>query len=206
MTTNTEHTNDARVGGRRRRVPRTFVKPPDPTALTRHDPPLPVKDSDPDPDDDLVDEPSEHPDEAENAALTYAYEAVVCQVSLGPDDDAFAATLALTGDDEEGDEVSVWMRLTPTLITRLTQQLTQVYRAQQESMGPPSADPIGARHDDLDHDDEDDEAEREGLIRRASDPLGVRFLRDRPAAVKWLAIAIGSLLVVSLILRATVLR
>ena len=205
MTTNIEHTDDALVGGRRRLAPRTFVKPSDPTALTEHDPPLLVEDLDPDPDNDVVDEPPEHPDEAENAALTCVYEAVTCQVSLGPDDDAFASTLALTGDDEEGDEVSVWLRLTPTLITRLTQQLTQVYQAQQESMGLPTADPLMALDDDLDHDQEDSEAEREGLIRRASDPLGVRFLRDRPAAVKWLAIAIGSLLVISLILRATVL-
>ena len=205
MTTNTEHTDDALVGGRRRRAPRTFVKPPDPMALTEHDQPLLIANLDPGPDDDLVAELPGHSYEAENAALMYAYEAVACQVSLGPDDDAFASTLALTGDDEEGDEVSVWLRLTPTLITRLTQQLTQVYRAQQESMGLPGADPLMALDDDLDHDEEDDEAEREGLIRRASDPLGVRFLRDRPAAVKWLAIAIGSLLVMSLILRATVL-
>ena len=204
MTANTEHTDDTLVRGRRRR-PRTFVEPP-PDTPTPTDPDslLVVEDLEPDLSDDSVDRPQDLIDEAEGAAPMYAYEAVACQVSLGPDDDALASTLILTGDDDAGDEVSVWMRLTPTLITRLTQQLTQIYRAQQEAMGLPTSDPLMADAADEDPDEDEDDQEREGLIRRAADPLGMRFLRDRPASVKWLALAIGSLLVISLILRATV--
>lgn len=215
MNTHTERTADeGHIDGKRRKPPRTFLKsctldgqvdsePSEPTGQAEElnpeiGPTGATLDAEPG---DLA--------EAGETTPTYAYEAVACQVSLGLGNDPFTATLLLTGDAEDGDEVSVWMRLTPTLITRLTQQLTQVFHAQQEAMGIIASDPVTTEEDDDEEDEgdeeEEDEDEREGLLRRASDPLGVRYLRERPAALKWLAVGIGSLLIISIILRMTVL-
>lgn len=206
MTPDTERTDEAPTDRQRRKSPRTFLKSrTTDDAQADNGSMVPVEELDPEvrTGGDALDEQHGDPTEAGDTAPTYEYEAVACQVSLGSDDDPFAATLLLTGDDEAGDEVSVWMRLTPTLITRLTQQLTQVFHAQQEAMGIIISDPV-TTEDDEDQDDEDEDG-REGLLRRASDPLGVRYLRERPAALKWLAIGIGSLLIISIILRTTVI-
>lgn len=219
MSTPTERTADeGRIDGKRRKPPRTFLgsrtldgqvdsEPSEPSG------PAEELDSEIGPGGAAFDTQPGDLAGAGDTTPTYAYEAVVCQVFLGAGDDPFTATLLLTGDDEDGDEVSVWMRLTPTLITRLTQQLTQVFHAQQEAMGIITSDPATTddneddKDEDQDDEDQDDEDKdgRERLLRRASDPLGVRYLRERPAALKWLAIGIGSLLIISIILRMTVL-
>ena len=49
--------------------------------------------------------------------------------------DPFDATLLLAGTDTAGREVAVWIRLTPTTINDLTEQLTQVLIAQQQTPG-----------------------------------------------------------------------
>ncbi len=210
MSTHTESADQTGFDGKRRKPPRPFMgartldgqvdsepgKPSEPT--------VPAEELNPESDaesavfEDLLGDLAE----AGGTTPRYAYEAVACQVSLGAGEDPFTATLLLTGDDEDGDEVSVWMRLTPTLITRLTQQLTEVFHAQQEAMGISAFDPVASEDDNEDDGDQDG---GEGLLRRASDPLGVRYLRDRPAALKWLAAGIGSLLIISMILRMTVL-
>lgn len=209
MSTHTERTDQTHLDGKRRKPPRTFLasrtlaNQVDSEPSKSSEPTVPAEELNPEIGPGgaaLEDQPGDLA-EAGDTTPTYAYEAVACEVSLGVGDDPFTATLLLTG-DEDGDEVSVWMRLTPTLITRLTQQLTQVFHAQQEAMGISASDP--ATTDDEDEDD-DDQDRGEGLLRRASDPLGVRYLRERPAAFKWLAVGIGSLLIISIILRMTVL-
>lgn len=210
MSTHTERTDQTHLDGKRRKPPRTFLASCTLDGQIDHEPSeptVPVEELNPEigPEAAVLEDLPGDLAEAGDTTPRYAYEAVACQVSLGAGDDPFTATLLLTGDDEDGDEVSVWMRLTPTLITRLTQQLTQVFHAQQEAMGMSASDPATDDDQDDDQDDDEDQDGREGLLRRASDPLGVRYLRERPAALKWLAVGIGSLLIISIILRTTVL-
>ena len=66
---------------------------------------------------------------------------VICQaesveIGLGEDDeDPFDATFLLAGTDSRGREVAVWIRLTPTNIDDLTEQLAEVLLAQQQILG-----------------------------------------------------------------------
>ena len=66
---------------------------------------------------------------------------VLCQAESveigisGAGTDPFDATLLLSGTDPQGREVAVWIRLTPTTINDLTEQLEEVLLAQQQILG-----------------------------------------------------------------------
>ena len=74
-------------------------------------------------------------------AAAAADSGVICQaesveIGIGQDGaDPFDAIFLLAGTDPRGREVAVWIRLTPTTINDLTDQLTQVLVAQQQILG-----------------------------------------------------------------------
>src|SRR5664279_3652500 len=67
--------------------------------------------------------------------------AVICQAEVvdiglaGAGTDPFDATFLLAGTDPQGREIVVWIRLTPTTINDLIEQLAQVLSAQQQILG-----------------------------------------------------------------------
>ena len=141
-------------------------------------------------------------------AAAAADSGVICQaesveIGIGQDGaDPFDATFLLAGTDPQGREVAVWIRLTPTTINDLTDQLTQVLVAQQQILGG-----NGFHHtDDVDTDraavDEDDQDTGEGRAKRFFDPLGIRHLKDRsPRTTVMLGGAIASLMLLAFILQ-----
>ena len=141
-------------------------------------------------------------------AAAAADSGVICQaesveIGIGQDGaDPFDATLLLAGADPQGREVAVWIRLTPTTINDLTDQLTQVLVAQQQILGG-----NGPHHaDDVDTDrcaaDEDDQDTGEGRAKRFFDPLGIRHLKDRsPRTTVMLGGAIASLMLLAFVLQ-----
>ena len=138
---------------------------------------------------------------------------VICQaeaVEIGLDDDAtdpFDATLLLGGIDPEGREVAVWIRLTPTTITNLTERLGEVLFAQQDILGisgrgTTTGGVVPDRDATVDDEDEDDSKTGEGRVRRFFDPMGIRHLKDRsPRTTVYLGAAIASLVILSFILQ-----
>ena len=134
---------------------------------------------------------------------------VICQagsveIGVGLDGaDPFDATLLLAGTDPQGREVAVWIRLTPTTINDLTDQLTQVLVAQQQILGGNS---LHHTTDDVDTDrstaDEDDQDTGEGRAKRFFDPLGIRHLKDRSSRTTLLlGVAIASLMLLAFVLQ-----
>ena len=134
---------------------------------------------------------------------------VICQagsveIGVGQDGaDPFDATFLLAGTDPQGREVAVWIRLTPTTINDLTDQLTQVLVAQQQILGGNS---LHRTTDDVDSDrnaaDEDDPDPGEGRAKRFFDPLGIRHLKDRsPRTTVMLGVAIASLMLLAFVLQ-----
>ena len=133
---------------------------------------------------------------------------VICQagsVEIGGGQDGadpFDATFLLAGTDPQGREIAVWIRLTPTTINDLTDQLAQVLVAQQQILGG-----NGLHHtDDVDSDrsaaDEDDPDPGEGRAKRFFDPLGIRHLKDRsPRTTVMLGGAIASLMLLAFVLQ-----
>jgi len=148
--------------------------------------------------------PQADPGQAPPAAAT----GVICQagsveIGIGLDGaDPFDATFLLAGTDPQGREVAVWIRLTPTTINDLTDQLAQVLSAQQQILGS-----NGFHHtDDVDTDraatDEDDPDPGEGRTKRFLDPLGIRHLKDRsPRTTVMLGVAIASLMLLAFVLQ-----
>ena len=133
---------------------------------------------------------------------------VICQagsveIGVGQDGaDPFDATFLLAGIDPQGREVAVWIRLTPTTINDLTDQLTQVLVAQQQILGGNGLH----RTTDVDSDrtaaDEDDQDTGEGRAKRFFDPLGTRHLKDRsPRTTVILGVAIASLMLLAFVLQ-----
>ena len=131
---------------------------------------------------------------------------VICQaesveIGVGEDDaDPFDATFLLAGTDPEGREVAVWIRLTPTTINDLTEQLGQVLAAQHQILG------VTGQHSITDVDseaaDEDDPDPGEGRVKRFFDPMGIRHLKDRsPRTTVILGAAIASLVILAFILQ-----
>ena len=141
-------------------------------------------------------------------AAAAADSGVICQaesveIGIGQDGaDPFDATFLLAGTDPQGREVAVWIRLTPTTINDLTDQLTQVLVAQQQILGG-----NGFHHtDDVDTDraavDEDDQDTGEGRAKRFFDPMGIRYLKDRsPRTTVMLGGAIASLMLLAFVLQ-----
>ena len=134
---------------------------------------------------------------------------VICQagsveIGVGQDGaDPFDATFLLAGTDPQGREVAVWIRLTPTTINDLTDQLTQVLVAQQQILGGNS---LHRTTDDVDTDrtaaDGDDQDPGEGRAKRFFDPLGIRHLKDRsPRTTVILGGAIASLMLLAFVLQ-----
>ena len=134
---------------------------------------------------------------------------VICQagsveIGVGQDGaDPFDATLLLAGTDPQGRDVAVWIRLTPTTINDLTDQLTQVLVAQQQILGGNS---LHRTTDDVDTDrnagDEDEQDTGEGRAKRFLDPLGIRHLKDRsPRTTVMLGVAIATLMLLAFVLQ-----
>ena len=133
---------------------------------------------------------------------------MICQaesveIGIGQDGaDPFDATFLLAGTDPQGREVAVWIRLTPTTINDLTDQLTQVLVAQQQILGG-----NGFHHtDDVDTDraavDEDEPGPGEGRAKRFFDPMGIRHLKDRsPRTTVILGVAIAALVILAYVLQ-----
>ena len=131
---------------------------------------------------------------------------MICQaesveIGVSEDDaDPFDATFLLAGTDTKGREVAVWIRLTPTTINDLTEQLGQVLAAQQQILGVTSRPSIT----DVDSEaaDEADPDPVEGRVKRFFDPMGIRHLKDRsPRTTVILGAAIASLVMVAFILQ-----
>ena len=134
---------------------------------------------------------------------------VICQAGsveiVGSQDgaDPFDATFLLAGTDPQGREVAVWIRLTPTTINDLTDQLTQVLVAQQQILG---GNGFHRTTDDVDTDraapGEDDPDPGEGRAKRFFDPMGIRYLKDRsPRTTVMLGVAIASLMLLAFVLQ-----
>ena len=148
----------------------------------------------------------EPPGEASVEVLPGGVTGVICQaesveIGLSEDDaDPFDATFILAGNDTEGREVAVWIRLTPTTINDLTEQLGQVLAAQQQILGVTGR----PRITDVDSEatDEGDPDPAEGRVKRFFDPMGIRHLKDRsPRTTVVLGAAIASLVIVAFILQ-----
>ena len=142
-------------------------------------------------------------------AAPAAASGVICQagsveIGVGLDGaDPFDATFLLAGTDPQGREVALWIRLTPTTINDLTDQLTQVLVAQQQILG---GNGVRRTTDDVDTDrsaaDEDDPDTGEGRAKRFFDPLGIRHLKDRsPRTTVMLGGAIASLMLLAFVLQ-----
>ena len=134
---------------------------------------------------------------------------VICQaesveIGLGQDGaDPFDAIFLLAGTDPRGREVAVWIRLTPTTINDLTEQLTQVLSAQQQILG---GNGFHRTTDDIDTHrttaDEDEDDPGEGRAKRFFDPMGIRHLKDRsPRSTVMLGVAIASLMLLAFVLQ-----
>jgi hypothetical protein len=133
---------------------------------------------------------------------------VICQaesVEIGVSEDAtdpFDATFLLAGTDTEGREVAVWIRLTPTTINDLTEQLGQVLAAQQQALGVTDRPSLTDVDSDTTDADESDPDPGEGRVKRFLDPLGIRHLKDRsPRTTVVLGAAIASLMILAFILQ-----
>ena len=143
-------------------------------------------------------------DAAPAAATGVICQAESVEIGIGQDSaDPFDATFLLAGTDPQGREVAVWIRLTPTTINDLTDQLTQVLVAQQQILGGNS---LHRTTDDVDTDrnvgDEDEQDTGEGRAKRFLDPLGIRHLKDRsPRTTVILGGAIASLMLLAFVLQ-----
>ena len=135
---------------------------------------------------------------------------VICQagsveIGVGQDGaDPFDATFLLAGIDPQGREVAVWIRLTPTTINDLTDQLAEVLVAQQQILGGNGVH--RTTDDDVDTDrsttDEDEPDTGEGRAKRFFDPMGIRYLKDRsPRTTVMLGVAIASLMLLAFVLQ-----
>jgi hypothetical protein len=149
--------------------------------------------------------PEQRPEEVPSGGVT----GVICQaesVEIGVSEDAtdpFDATFLLAGTDTEGCEAAVWIRLTPTTINDLTEQLGQVLAAQQQALGVTDRSSLtDAAESDTTAADEGDPDPGEGRVKRFLDPLGIRHLKDRsPRTTVVLGAAIASLMILAFILQ-----
>ena len=131
-------------------------------------------------------------------------------VEVTPGADPFTSTLALIN---ETDQMAVWVRLTPTAIAAIVDQLDNVLALQHAALGMPHH-PVGTPNTDEDGDgdevdetvagdeNEEDQADsREGVLQRARDPLGLRFIASRSNRAVWyIAGAVLLLVVVAAVL------
>ena len=129
-------------------------------------------------------------------------EAEVVDIGLaGAGTDPFDATCLLAGTDQ-GREIVLWIRLTPTTINDLIERLGEVLSAQQDILGINRHQ--GATDDvdpDRDNTDEDEPDPGDGRVKRFFDPMGIRHLKDRSPRTMVLAAAIASLVILAFILQ-----
>jgi len=155
------------------------------------------------------DQPPQEDPEVPGQPAAAAATGVICQaesveIGLGQDGaDPFDAIFLLAGTDPRGREVAVWIRLTPTTINDLTEQLTQVLSAQQQILG---GNGFHRTTDDIDTHrttaDEDEDDPGEGRAKRFFDPMGIRHLKDRsPRTTVMLGVAIASLMLLAFVLQ-----
>ena len=155
------------------------------------------------------DQPPQEDPEVPGQSAAAAATGVICQaesveIGLGQDGaDPFDAIFLLAGTDPRGREVAVWIRLTPTTINDLTEQLTQVLSAQQQILG---GNGFHRTTDDVDTHrttaDEDEDDPGEGRAKRFFDPMGIRHLKDRsPRTTVMLGVAIASLMLLAFVLQ-----
>ena len=140
-------------------------------------------------------------DAAPAAATGVICQAESVEIGIGQDSaDPFDATFLLAGTDTEHREVAVWIRLTPTTINDLTEQLAQVLAAQQLILGVTGRPSIT----DVDSEatDEGDPDPEEGRVKRFFDPMGIRHLKDRsPRTTVILGVAIAALVILAHVLQ-----
>ena len=143
-------------------------------------------------------------DAAPAAATGVICQAESVEIGIGQDSaDPFDATFLLAGTDTEHREVAVWIRLTPTTINDLTDQLAEVLVAQQQILG---GNGFHRTTDDVDTDrtaaDEDEPNPGEGRAKRFFDPMGIRHLKDRsPRTTVILGVAIAALVILAYVLQ-----
>jgi hypothetical protein len=132
---------------------------------------------------------------------------VICQAEVvdigltGTGTDPFDATCLLAGTDQ-GREIVVWIRLTPTTINDLIERLGEVLFAQQDILGINRQQSTDDVDPDRDNTDEDDPYPGDGRVRRFFDPMGIRHLKDRSARTTVvLGAAIASLVILAFILQ-----
>jgi hypothetical protein len=150
--------------------------------------------------------PEQAPEEASVEVPPEGVTGVICQaesIEIGVSEDAtdpFDATFLLAGTDTEGREIAVWIRLTPTTINDLTEQLGQVLAAQQQILGFTGR--FSITDVDSEATDEGDLDPVEGRVKRFFDPMGIRHLKDRsPRTTVILGAAIASLVILAFILQ-----
>ncbi len=133
---------------------------------------------------------------------------VICQAEVvdiglaGTGTDPFDATCLLAGTDQ-GREIVVWIRLTPTTINDLIDRLGEVLLAQQDALGinlhQGATDDVDPNSDNTDEDDLDP---GESRVKRLFDPIGIRHLKDRSSRTTVvLGAAIASLVILAFILQ-----
>ena len=139
------------------------------------------------------DEDDQTDGEAADLDFPNTYQAEFVGARIGRNRDPFGSTLLLTAADET---IRVWAPLTPTTITALVNQLTDILRAQKAALGVPVDSPDSDERDDTG----DAPVERQSLRERVSDPMGLRGLRDRtPKTPILIACAIAALLLLAFI-------
>ncbi len=147
--------------------------------------------------------PAADPGEKLNgSAVSVICQAEVVDIGLaGTGTDPFDATFLLAGTDQ-GREIVVWIRLTPTTINDLIDRLGEVLFAQQDVLGinrhQNTTDDADPAHDNTDEDDPDPG----GRVKRFFDPMGIRHLKERSSRTTViLGAAIASLVILAFILQ-----
>lgn len=119
-------------------------------------------------------------------------------LSYGPRDDPFQATLTAAAGD-----AAVTIPLTPLVLAELLNDLHSVDQDQRNLLGlpPRQADETTTEIQDQPEDPDRDQHNRGTVLRRASDPLGLRQLKQRPRTTLILAAVIAISLLVALIVQ-----
>ena len=148
----------------------------------------------------LVDQ-TEPTAQGEPVAAALVCEADVVQLDLPADQDPFGACLQVAGLHPSGTELVVWLRLTPTTIDRLVDQLSEVLHDQQTALGVPRDAPAPGNIDDNGdfESGQDSAGAGESRVRRLMDPLGLRHVKVRsPRSTVILAAGIAALMLLAL--------
>lgn len=113
--------------------------------------------------------------------------------------DPFDAELLLAGPAPSGQEIALWIRLTPTVIGDLQTRLDEVLTAQRHALGLQNPTDTA----DLGNPDPEDTKPSGSRARRIADPLGVRSMVQTSTTRAQIIIVTA---VVALVLLAVILR